>query len=125
MKRIAVLVGAVAAVVGVLAQTAPAASKAPASAKATVTINVTAVDFKFRLSKTSVPKGSVVTFKVVNRGHSPHDFDFPTLRKGTNYIAPGKAATYKVVFSKAGRFRFVCTVPRHAELGMAGNFIVK
>ena len=125
MKRIAVVIGAAAAAVGVLAQTAPAASRAPASAKATITINVTAVDFKFRLSKKVVPKGSIVTFKVVNRGNSPHDFDFPSLRKGTNYIAPGKAATYKVVFSKPGSFRFVCTVPRHAELGMAGNLTVK
>ncbi len=125
MKRIAVLVGAAAAIVGVLAQTAPAASTAPAAAKATVTINVTAVDFKFRLSKMSIPKGSIVTFKVVNRGNSPHDFDFPTLKKGTAYLAPGKAATYKVAFSKSGRYRFVCTVPRHVELGMTGNLTVK
>ena len=39
-----------------------------------------------------------MTFKVMNRGNSPHDFDIPTLKKGTNYLAPGKAATYKVMF---------------------------
>lgn len=125
MKRIAVLVGAAAAVVGVLAQTAPAASAAPVASKATVTINVTAVDFKFRLSKTSVPKGSIVTFRVVNRGKSPHDFDFPTLRKGTAYLAPGKAASYKVAFGKPGSYRFVCTVPGHVKLGMVGNLKVR
>ena len=122
MKRIAVLVVAVAAVLAVSAQSALAATSA---SKAAVTVNVTAVDFKFRLSKTSVPKGSVVTFKVTNKGNAPHDFDIPTLRKGTAYLAPGKSASFKVTMSKSGSFRFVCTVPRHIELGMSGKFAVK
>jgi uncharacterized cupredoxin-like copper-binding protein len=122
VKRIAVLAVTVAAVAGILAQ---AALSAPSASKAAVTVNVTAVEFKFRLSKLSVPKGSVVTFKITNRGNSPHDFDIPTLKKGTAYLAPGKSASFKLIASKSGRFRFVCTVPRHVELGMTGNFIVK
>lgn len=122
MKRIAVLAVTVAAVAGILAQ---AALSAPSASKAAVTVNVTAVEFKFKLSKLSVPKGSVVTFKITNRGNSPHDFDIPTLKKGTAYLAPGKSASFKLIASKSGRFRFVCTVPRHVELGMTGNFIVK
>jgi uncharacterized cupredoxin-like copper-binding protein len=122
VKRIAVLAVTVAAVAGILAQ---AAVSAPSASKAAVTVNVTAVDFRFRLSKTSVPKGSVVTFKVTNRGNAPHDFDIPTLRKGTAYLAPGKSASFKVAMTKSGSLRFVCTVPRHIELGMSGKFIVK
>ena len=122
MKRIVVLAVTVAAVAGILAQ---AALSAPSASKAAVTVNVTAVEFKFKLSKLSVPKGSVVTFKITNRGNSPHDFDIPTLKKGTAYLAPGKSASFKLIASKSGRFRFVCTVPRHVELGMTGNFIVK
>jgi uncharacterized cupredoxin-like copper-binding protein len=122
VKRIAVLAVTVAAVAGILAQ---AALSAPSASKAAVTVNVTAVEFKFKLSKLSVPKGSVVTFKITNRGNSPHDFDIPTLKKGTAYLAPGKSASFKLIASKSGRFRFVCTVPRHVELGMTGNFIVK
>ena len=122
MKRIAVLAVTVAAVAGILAQVA---LSAPSASKAAVTVNVTAVEFKFKLSKLSVPKGSVVTFKITNRGNSPHDFDIPTLKKGTAYLAPGKSASFKLIASKSGRFRFVCTVPRHVELGMTGNFIVK
>jgi len=122
VKRIAVLAVTVAAVAGILAQ---AAQSAPSASKAAVTVNVTAVEFKFKLSKLSVPKGSVVTFKITNRGNSPHDFDIPTLKKGTAYLAPGKSASFKLIASKSGRFRFVCTVPRHVELGMTGNFIVK
>jgi uncharacterized cupredoxin-like copper-binding protein len=125
VKRIAVLALAAMGVVGVFAQVATAAPKGPAAAARTVTIKVTTVDFKFKLSKTTVPKGSTVIFKVVNKGNSPHDFDFPTLRKGTPYIAPGKTASYKVKFTKSGSFRFVCTVPRHVELGMVGKLKVK
>ena len=30
----------------------------------------------------------------------------------------------KVTFKKAGKVRFVCTVPRHAQFGMVGNLKV-
>jgi uncharacterized cupredoxin-like copper-binding protein len=30
-----------------------------------------------------------------------------------------------VRFAKAGSFYYLCTVPRHAQEGMAGSFIVK
>ena len=119
MRRIALPLVAALAVAGFWAQSALAAPKAA------VTVNVTATEFKFKLSKTSVPRGSVVTFKVVNKGNAPHDFDFQTLGKGTPYLAPGKSKTYSVTFKKPGSYRFVCTVPRHVELGMSGSFRVK
>jgi plastocyanin len=119
VRRIALLVVAAMAAVGMWAQSALAASNAA------VTVNVTATEFKFKLSKLSVPKGSTVTFKVVNKGNAPHDFDFSALGKGTPYLAHGKSASYKVTFNKPGSYRFVCTVPRHVELGMSGSFRVK
>jgi plastocyanin len=119
VRRIALPLAAALAAVGVWAQSAASASKA------SITVNVTATDFKFKLSKLSVPKGSTVTFKVVNKGNSPHDFDFTTLSKGTAYLGSGKTASYKVTFKKPGSYRFVCTVPRHVELGMSGSFRVK
>jgi plastocyanin len=127
MKRVGVtlavvtMAAATLAASGVFAAPAPA----PASTKAAVTVNVTMLDFKFKLSKTSVPKGSVVTFKTVNKGNTAHDFDFSTVKGGTPYLAKGKTAQFKVTFKKAGQYRFVCTVPRHAQLGMAGYFKVK
>ena len=121
MKRVALMLTVAGLGASALAASGSAASKAPTAA---VTINVTAVDFKFRLSKMSVPRGSVVTFKVVNRGKSPHDFDIPELRKGTSYLARGKTATFKVAFRRAGSYRYVCTVPRHIQLGMDGRLRV-
>lgn len=119
MTRIALLVAVALVSVGVWAQAGLSASSAA------VTVNVTASDFKFKLSKTSVPKGSVVTFKVVNKGKAPHDFDFKTLGKGTAFLAPGKSASLKVTFKKTGSFKFLCTVPGHAKLGMVGTFAIR
>src|SRR5579884_4002387 len=46
----------------------PASAATTTSAKAThVTINVTAKEWSFHLSKTSVPVGTTVTFKVTNK----------------------------------------------------------
>jgi uncharacterized cupredoxin-like copper-binding protein len=102
---------------------APAAGGTNAAPK--ITIKVTATEFKFKLSRTTVPKGAVVTFKVVNKGKAVHDFDFVSPRKGTKYLAPGKKASFALRFRKKGSYRFVCTVPRHAQLGMAGKLRVK
>jgi plastocyanin len=122
VKRVTLMLAVAGLGTSVLATPGLAASKAPTAA---VTINVTAVDFRFRLSKLSVPRGSVVTFKVVNKGNSPHDFDIPELRKGTKYLAKGKTATFKVTFNRSGAYRYVCTVPRHIQLGMDGRLRVK
>jgi uncharacterized cupredoxin-like copper-binding protein len=123
MRRVAIAL----AVVGVSAVGLAASSvfAAPKATQAAITVNVTALDFKFKLSRLSVPKGSVVTFKVINKGNTAHDFDFAALKGGTPYLAKGKTATFKLTLKKTGSFRFVCTVPRHAQLGMAGYFKVK
>ena len=123
MRRVAITLAVVSMSAGALAASGVLA--APKATDAAVTVNVTALDFKFKLSKLSVPKGSVVTFKVVNKGNTAHDFDFATLKGGTPYLAKGKTAKFTITFKKAGSYRFVCTVPRHAQLGMAGYFKVK
>jgi plastocyanin len=121
MRRIAITLAVVALSAGALA--ASGVFAAPQKTNAAITVNVTALDFKFKLSRLSVPKGSVVTFKVINKGNTAHDFDFASgVKGGTPYLAKGKTAKFKVTFRKAGSFRFVCTVPRHVQLGMSGFF---
>lgn len=91
---------------------------------APVKVTVTMTDFKFKLSRTTVPKNTQVIFTVVNKGPSPHDFDVATT-KGTPVIQVGSRTTQKVTFKRAAKLRFVCTVPRHAAFGMTGNLTVK
>ena len=80
-----------------------------------------ASEFKFVLSKRRAPKGTVF-FKVTNKGRLAHDFKING--KKTRLLQPGKSTTLKVVFSKAAKFRYLCTVPGHAAAGMKGTFTV-
>jgi uncharacterized cupredoxin-like copper-binding protein len=92
---------------------------------ATTNVAVTAgkpTEFKFTLSKKVVKKGTVV-FKVTNRGSVTHDFRIAG--KKTRILTPSKAASLKVVFKKAGKFAFLCTLPGHAAAGMKGTLTVK
>jgi uncharacterized cupredoxin-like copper-binding protein len=79
-------------------------------------VTVTATEFKFKLSKTSVPHGAV-TFTVVNKGKLPHDFKIAG--KKTPLLSPGKSAKLSVTL-KAGKNAYLCTVAGHAAAGMKG-----
>jgi uncharacterized cupredoxin-like copper-binding protein len=105
------------AVVGVVA--APALGVRTHTTKTLVT--VTATEFHFKLSKTSVPHGSV-TFTVVNKGKLAHNFKIGG--KKTAMISPGKSAKLTVTL-KAGKAAYLCTVPTHAAAGMKGKLTVK
>jgi uncharacterized cupredoxin-like copper-binding protein len=115
MKRILSLLAAAAVVASTLVVLAPLAG---ARTTAT-TIKVTAKDFKFTLSKKSAPHGKV-TFKVTNKGPSPHDFKIAG--KKTKLLSKGKSATLTVTLKKGKKYTYICTVPGHAQLGMKGSF---
>lgn len=77
--------------------------------------------FEFVLSKNRVPKGKVI-FTLVNRGQIAHDFAIHG--KKSELIQPGKTGLLTVVFRRAGRYPYRCTVPGHAEAGMKGVLTV-
>ena len=89
-------------------------------------------EFKFTLSKTSVPLGTV-TFKITNQGALPHDFMVCTkgglanscAGKVTKLISPGQSASLTVTFKQKGSYEYLCTVPGHAAAGMKGNLKVR
>ena len=111
------LAAALLAVVGVIV--GPAMGARAHSTGTAVT--VTATEFHFKLSKTSVPHGSV-TFTVVNKGHTSHDFKIGG--KKTALIGAGKSAKLTVTLKK-GKAAYLCTVPGHAAAGMKGTLTVK
>jgi len=115
-----------------------AAIPALASAEKVHTTSITAMvtkanDFRFKLSKSSVPAGAV-SIKFMNQGSLSHNFTLCSSNKGgtansckgkgTPTIAPGKTATLKVTL-KAGKYEYLCTVPGHAAAGMKGILTVK
>lgn len=111
------------AITGVAACAAAAlAGSASPESYATITVRVDMRDFSFKLSRRSVPAGSTVRFIVRNRGDTPHDFVIAGKR--TRFLKRGQVQTLTVRFPRKGSYRFVCTVPGHAHLGMRGTFSV-
>jgi uncharacterized cupredoxin-like copper-binding protein len=110
------------ALLGAALVTAVPAAATPARHAKSTTITVKMSEFKFKLSKASAPKGTVV-FKVTNAGSVAHDFKIN--KKKTPLVNPGKSATITVKFTKTGKFPYICTVPGHAASGMKGTFAVK
>ena len=87
-------------------------------ASTSTTVNVTAKDFRFILSRRTAPHG-IVVFQIVNKGKTKHDFKIAG--KKTSLIRPGRRGTLRVTL-KRGRYAYLCTVPGHAALGMKGVF---
>ncbi len=110
----------------VFALAAPTAATAASAtaASAPVKISVTAKEYSFHFSRTSVPAGSTVIFTLMNKGHIRHNLEFTTVHKGTKLLNPGQKQSFTVVFKKAGRYAYECTVPFHAQSGMSGSFVV-
>jgi plastocyanin len=119
MKKIRIATLGVVATAVLLAWAVPAMAAHARPAGTTVT--VTATEFKFALSATSVPHGTV-TFKVVNKGALAHDFSING--KKTPLINAKGSATLTVTFAKAGSYPYTCTVPGHAAAGMKGTLKV-
>jgi len=89
------------------------------------TVAVTAgkpTEFRFTLSKKTILKGTGV-FKVTNKGKINHDFKIAG--KKTPTVTAGKVSTLRVLFKKAGKYPYLCTLPGHAALGMKGVLTVK
>jgi uncharacterized cupredoxin-like copper-binding protein len=112
MKRLTAL-ALLAAVLAVV----PVAFGHTSAAKVT-TVNVTAKEFRFTLSRRTAPHG-IVVFRVINKGRIKHDFKIAG--KKTALLRPGGRATLRVRLAKR-RYTYVCTVPGHAVAGMKGVF---
>ena len=93
-----------------------------AGGAATITVGVDARDYSFKLSRRAVPAGSTVRFVVRNRGSTLHDF--VVNRRRTRILRRGQRQTITVQFPRKGLYRFLCSVPGHALLGMKGTFSV-
>lgn len=115
MNRIALALGVALAA---LVVAAPIAARPSATTATTVT--VTMKEFKFVLSKKTVPHG-IVTFKLVNKGKLKHDFKISG--KKSKLISPGKSGKL-IVTLKKGKLAYLCTVPGHAVAGMKGKLTV-
>jgi plastocyanin len=106
---------------GTGAAAAPSSENGTRAAEAAAPLGVTVrmTEFRFRLTRMTVPKGRRVKFTVVNLGRIVHDFDIQGI-KNMPIIGAKKRFTYTVSFRRGGRYRFICTVPKHSGYGMSG-----
>ena len=109
------------AVAGAAALTIAGAGTAARNATAQK-LTVLMFDFRFKLSKATLAPGKV-TITAINKGHSIHNFAIQGA-KASPFLAPGTRKTFTITLKK-GKYHYVCTVPRHAELGMFGDLVVK
>jgi uncharacterized cupredoxin-like copper-binding protein len=82
------------------------------------TVDVSEVEFKIKLPKTSLPAGSY-TFDVKNDGKIPHDLvvNGSGVNEKTPLIDAGKSSSLKVDL-KPGTYDVYCSVPGHKQAGM-------
>ena len=115
------LLAAAIAIALALAGAALAAVMSHGSTTAATAIKVTEREYKLTLSKRTVPAGTVA-FTVHNAGHVKHALAVSggglSGVKKLAAIAPGKARTLTVKFTRAGAVQVWCPMPGHAALGM-------
>ena len=83
-------------------------------------VGVTGKEYKFTLTSKTIKHGSV-TFKFTNKGKLAHDFKIDG--KKTKIIQKGKSASLTVSLKK-GSYKYLCTIPGHADKGMKGTLKV-
>ena len=101
-----------------LAAAAPAAlaaQRAAPRAKATVVLQ----DIEFKPAAVSLRRGGTVTFSWKD-GDTPHNVT-PTGRRKFKRLATRKAGSATVRFTRAGTYRYVCTI----HPGMDGRIVVR
>ena len=97
-----------------------------ADAGAAVSFDVSLSEFQISPSTIQAPAGRPMIFDVTNEGQVPHTFAVDTGAgvEATQEIAPGTSTELTIPKLGAGEYRFSCTIPGHADLGMVGSLIV-
>jgi Cu+-exporting ATPase len=87
-------------------------------------VAIVARDIAFEPSSIEVPAGSFVVITLRNEDPVFHDLMVEGLANVDVAARPGQTADIRVRFDRPGTYRFVCTVPGHAEAGMIGTLVV-
>jgi uncharacterized cupredoxin-like copper-binding protein len=92
------------------------------------TVNLTATDFKFDPSDTTVKSGQV-TFNEKNDGQVTHSLEIEDVTPGHDQelegdVSPGSSGKLTVNLAP-GKYDFYCPIDNHKEMGMEGEITVK
>jgi plastocyanin len=110
------------AAVPFLALAVPATAAAPPAR-----VQVSAQEFAFTLSRTSIKSGRAIV-QLVNFGEDPHDLRLRriggTRTYGTRVVLPGGSADLIATLA-AGKYVFWCSIADHRARGMRGTLVVR
>jgi plastocyanin len=111
---------------GTIALPAAGCGEPDAEAVKDRTLEVHATEFRFSPQNVVMTPGKT-TIVLVNDGKLPHNLKL--LRKGTRIGGPatvqhGGRSTWDVVL-REGRYRMVCTIQNHDDLGQYGEIVVR
>ena len=88
-----------------------------------IEVQLTAKDIIWSQDLIEVEVGQKVRLNLANAGALDHDLVIKDL--GVDIpLAPGENAVIEVVFTEAGTFEYICSVPGHQEAGMQGVIVV-
>jgi plastocyanin len=90
-------------------------------------VQVSAVEYSFTLSRTTVPAGKVI-FEFVNDGQDEHNLNVLGSEgppAGTFPDAPPKAVSDQTMVLRAGTYTLFCSLPEHEQKGMKATLLVQ
>jgi plastocyanin len=90
-------------------------------------VEVTAVEYSFTLSRTTVPAGKVI-FDFVNHGQDEHNLNIlpgegPFAGRFAN--TPSEGMSEQAVMLKPGSYTLFCSLPEHEKKGMKATLVVE
>lgn len=106
-----------------LALAAPAGALAQGSAPDS--IEVEGAEFEFSTDEIILEVGEEVTIAFHNTGNVAHNLAIPELGVTTETIQGGRSTSVTFTPEKSGTYRFICSVPGHAQAGMRGDVVVQ
>jgi plastocyanin len=107
---------------------APARGEGPQTTPPSIPhIQVTAVEYRFTLSRTTVPHGKVI-FEFVNNGQDEHNLNVLPGQgppAGSFPNAPAKGVSDQEMELRPGTYTLFCSLPEHEQKGMKGTLGVE
>jgi plastocyanin len=89
-------------------------------------VQVIAVEYRFTLSRTTVPAGEVI-FDFVNHGQDEHNLNAGGEAGSSPLVAGIEAGTYRdmTVQMRPGTYTLFCSLPEHEAKGMHATLSVQ
>jgi plastocyanin len=90
-------------------------------------VQVTAVEYSFSLSRTTVPAGKVI-FEFVNHGQDEHNLNVGPVEgplAGSFANTPASGVSDQELELRPGTYTLFCSLPEHEKKGMKATLVVE